>query len=298
MLAVGIGTREVSKLFSQSEDSVVVACENSPTSTTLSGDVEAIRKIQKKLKSEGVFVRELKTGKAYHSPQMAPVSAIYDELLSNALERLGSQDLIWRRAPRRMISSVTGREVSDTYLDPSYWSDNLRNPVQFNTAVTALHSMKDIDHEAGICFVEIGPHSTLSTPFKQICVANEFENFAYIPSFVRGRDDGLQLLSVAGTLFLKDYKVDLQAVNSIELSNRASLCHMRDAPSLLVDLPPYQWNYEKIYWTEPRSSMEQRNLKHARHDLLGTKVSGMCLDSFNYFDSNFRLSLPVAVAII
>ena len=273
MLAVGIGAQEVLQYLLPSSDDVVVACENSPNSVTLSGSVEAVRNIKKQLDSQRIFARELKTGKAYHSPQMEPVSIIYNELLSKATQNLSSQDLEWRRNAARMISSVTGEEISSRYIHESYWSDNLRERVRFNTAVASLGTAKDLD--ADICFIEIGPHSALAGPFKQICAAKSFDRFSYVPSFVRNHDDTTQLLSAAGYLSLKDYPVDFEAINSIEVSNRATLSPGHKTPSLLVDLPPYQWNYNKVYWTEPRSSAEQRNLKHARHDLLGSKISGM-----------------------
>ncbi len=41
-----------------------------------------------------------------------------------------------------------------------------------------------------------------------------------------------------------------------------------------MDLPPYQWNYERRYWAEPRARAEQRGRASPRHDLLGRQVSG------------------------
>lgn len=287
MLAVGIGAEDVSQYLPQSADGVVVACENSPSSVTLSGHVEAVHNIKKRLDSQGIFARELKTGKAYHSPHMESVSVVYNGLLSKATRHLSSHDLEWRRTPACMISSVTGEEISSTHLDPSYWSDNLRNRVRFNTAVAALDTMDGLDTR--ICFIEIGPHSALAGPFKQICTAEKFDQCDYVPSLVRNHDDTAQLLSTAGSLFLKGFPVDLEAINSVELSDLATPSLKRRTPSLLVDLPPYQWNYDKTYWTEPRPSKEQRNLKHPRHDLLGSKISGMCFSPVNNLHS-FPLS--------
>ena len=274
MLAVGVGAEEVAQYLPESSDEVVIACENSPNSVTLSGNVEAVLDVKKTLDAQGVFARELKTGKAYHSPHMVPVSVVYNEMLSKATERLSSDDLAWQREPSRMVSSVTGEEISSGHLGPSYWSDNLRNRVRFSSAVAAIGKAEGLD--GGFCFVEIGPHSALAGPFKQICKAEKLDRFNYIASLVRNNDDTSQLLSSAGSLFVKDYPVDLEAVNSIELSDRAMTPSLkRNKPSLLVDLPPYQWNYERTYWTEPRPSAQQRHLTHARHDLLGSKISGL-----------------------
>lgn len=69
MAAVGLGAEEIRPLL---PEGVVVACENSPSSTTLSGDVEAIDGVIKMLKDDTtsgreIFARRLHVDKAYHS---------------------------------------------------------------------------------------------------------------------------------------------------------------------------------------------------------------------------------------
>jgi len=273
MLAVGLGAEEAYKFIQKSTEDVVIACENSPGSVTLSGQVLAVSEIKRQLDTEGIFAKELKTGKAYHSPHMVPVSAVYIELLTKANRRLDTHDLEWRQPRSRMISFVTGEEITQDHLNALYWSDNLRNRVRFDAAVSALGNITDLDGFA--CIVEIGPHSALAGPFKQICTANKFDHFNYISSLLRNSDDVTRLLSVAGSLFLNDYPVDLEAVNDTETQYRTISSLKRSNTSLLVDLPPYQWNYSKKYWAEPRSSAEQRSLTHARHDILGTRLSGL-----------------------
>lgn len=128
--------------------------------------------------------------------------------------------------------------------------------------------------------VEIGPHAALAGPFKQICRASKpLERFTYISSLIRNTDSARQLLTTAGVLFLEGYHVDLEEVNSIELLFSGEQPPITDKNGrrtmLLVDLPPYQWNTEKTYWTEPRLSQQQRHLTHPRHDLLGSKMVGL-----------------------
>lgn len=272
MLAIGLGAEDVSKYLSESDSDVVIACENSPNSVTLSGQVTALQRIKKQLDAEDIFARELRTGKAYHSPHMEPVSVVYNKLLQESLRKLGPNDLAWQRPQARMISSVTAVEVTSRYMHLSYWSDNLRSRVRFNSAVSTMGATADLD-DVG-CMVEIGPHSALSGPFKQICITNKLDRFTYIPTLVRNKNDGTQLLSAAGSLFLQGYPLDLEAVNEIEPQDRTNISSKRVNPLLLVDLPTYQWNYEQTYWAEPRPSAEQRSLTHPRHDILGSKISG------------------------
>ena len=56
---------------------VVVACANSPSSVTVSGDVSAIEEMQGVLALKGVIARRLAVEGAYHSPHMNRLSAPY-----------------------------------------------------------------------------------------------------------------------------------------------------------------------------------------------------------------------------
>ncbi|KAI1196929.1 hypothetical protein F5X97DRAFT_199678 [Nemania serpens] len=268
MLAVGLGAADVAKWLPSDTEKVCIACENSPGSVTLSGDATAISELARTMKEEGIFAQELKTGRAYHSPHMAVVGEAYDIMLPEQLATLTEEDLSWRQSRSPMISSVTGEEIIGDSVSPKYWSKNLRERVRFDAAVSQIGSDQRFDHVTS--FIEVGCHSALARSFKQINLANRI----YIPSLQRDRNDADQLLSVAGSLFLADYPVDLQEVN-LDLATGPSSIRKTAAQNLLVDLPPYQWNYEKKYWAEPRASAEARSRTHARHDLLGTRVPGL-----------------------
>lgn len=66
MAAVGLGREDASKFLI---DGVVVACENSPSSVTISGDKEKVVDVISKVKSESpdTLARLLKVDMAYHS---------------------------------------------------------------------------------------------------------------------------------------------------------------------------------------------------------------------------------------
>lgn len=273
MLAVGLGPVDVSAHLAHLGTDLVVACQNSPTSVTLSGTPEAVTKAKESLQADGVFARELPTGKAYHSPQMANVAVEYNALLSRTVETLDAKSLEWRRPRARWMSSVTGVEFTGDYVPAAYWSENLRNRVLFDAAVAALGTAAGLEHVTTI--IEIGPHSALAGPFKQICQANKFDRFTYVPSLVRNKDSAVQLLKTAGALFVQDYPLDVEEVNSIEDITVGAEVQKNRRPMLLVDLPPYQWNYGVRFWAEPRVSHEQRNLTHTRHDLLGSSIAGL-----------------------
>lgn len=274
MLAVGKGLDEVRPYLSRFDEDIVVACENSPNSVTLSGTIVAIQEAKSIFAAENIFARELKTGMAYHSPQMKTVAGPMVKLVAQAHHSLDFFDRQWRCPRRVMVSSVTNTSVADGQLSAEYWASNLTSRVLFNTAVSTLVTIVGLENIEG--FVEIGPHSALAGPFKQICQANAFNSFSYIPTLLRNQDSARNLLRVAGELFLRDYPVNMDWVNQLETSSNAlDLKGSEMSPSTLVDLPPYQWNYEKVFWAEPRMSVEYRQPSHPRHDLLGSKIPGL-----------------------
>ena len=274
MLAVGRGLEDVGPYLSQFDEDIVVACENSPSSVTLSGTKVAIQKAKSVFDSESIFARELRTGMAYHSPQMKVVAGPMVELVTQAHKSLDVFDRQWRCPQRLMVSSVTNTTVTDGQLTPEYWASNLTSRVLFNTAVSNLVATVGVGNIGG--FLEVGPHSALAGPFKQICKANAFNSFSYIPTLVRNEDGAHNLLKTAGELFLGGYPVDMYSVNKQESSGDVlDLKRSATRSSTLVDLPPYQWNYEKMFWAEPRMSAEHRQPTHARHDLLGSRIPGL-----------------------
>ncbi len=69
MAAVGLGEDQLSDILS---DRVTLACENSPESTTISGDRESVEKAVASVQASnpGVFARMLKVEVAYHSCEL------------------------------------------------------------------------------------------------------------------------------------------------------------------------------------------------------------------------------------
>ena len=271
MLAVGMGAEEVSSYLEPYQGKAVVACHNSPSSTTLSGNFEAIMKIKKTLDDEKIFARLLKTnGKAYHSHHMASVSQLYEDYM-NRVSRVNSRKN-YRGTHSTMISSVTGHAMGKRVIDSTYWSTNLISPVLFNqafyTMVTESPSINMV--------IEIGPHSALSGPIRQICGKHNLSKLTYAPSLLRDFSDGEQLLKLAGELWARGSSIDLARVVTVSrfLPDGQEI---QNPGTLLVDLPTYRWNYSKTLWAEPRYSREHRAPQHPRHDILGSKLPGLSL---------------------
>jgi len=286
MLAISLSAKEASLYLKDYHGRLVVACHNSPSSTTISGDADAIEELKATFDTAGIFARILKTGgKAYHSPHMLQASRTYEDRLKAKMpNELQSSS---RVSGCRMISSVTGSLVGKSTIDAAYLTANLISPVLFHEAVRRMIT----DNPSIDIVVEIGPHAALAAPIRQICAENGRTNVFYTPSLMRNKDDGEQLLRLAGDLWARESPIDLNYVTKIEhLSMEGNIEEVRGM--LLVDLPTYQWNYSKKTWTEPRQSRDHRTQSYPRHDVLGRRVPGLSLTESSWQNILRHKDLP------
>ena len=260
MLAVGLGATEVQKYIDGQAD-LFLACHNSPESVTISGKSEDIDDLGQRLRGAGIFARKvMSSGNANHSPMVGPAAEYFTNVFRNSLPH--SSIMVERVAKAPMYSCITTGLVDGEDVGIKYWGRNISDPVLFNQATQSLlTSEPSIDH-----IIEIGPHSALAGPIRQIKVALGYsdERLTYLPSLIRASNGVDDMLRLAGALFLAGYPVDIAQVNA----------KVGTIPRLLVDLPAYQWNYDQIYWAEGRLTREQRFRKHNRHDLLGSREPG------------------------
>jgi len=266
MLAVGLGAEDVIPyLTGCTTGKVVIGCHNSPRSVTLSGDASAIHELNALFASERIFARILKTGgKAYHSFHMEEVSVAYEKYLEGTPLRKWQ-----KRGDCKMISSVTSTAVADGTINSKYWISNLTSPVLFNQALSKTLAE---DPELSVV-VEIGPHSALKGPIRDICAGLEKTKIQYFPTLLRSQKGTEQLLSLAGSLWSRSDSIDIKSTIKVETMSNGIVEEVK--PTLLVDLPTYQWNYSKNTWMEPRQSREHRTQSQPRHDVLGRRIQGL-----------------------
>ncbi|KAI1348462.1 hypothetical protein F5Y01DRAFT_306774 [Xylaria sp. FL0043] len=278
MLAVGLGPEEAAPYL---EDGIRIACYNSPQSVTLSGDEDAAANVKAKLEADGVFVRALKTsGRAYHSHHMKDVGAIYEECANRGFAFLDALEFPKHDKDAKLpvfISSVTGELKLSFQPGPEYWRQNLESPVRFTQAMTRMTELEGlgINH-----IVEIGPHSALAGPIRQLRdkLGVNSRDLEYTATLSRGENSVTRLLDLAGALFIKGYPIDLARVNSIEDQDRMGNITVRKGLPV-VDLPSYAWNYSAgPLRAKHRINMEFQNRKFPRHDLLGSLLPGVIRD--------------------
>ena len=278
MLAVGLSETEVKPYLEKlgADKTAVVACVNSPSNVTVSGDITAIDVLIELLKPDDVFARKLKVENAYHSPHMQTIAADYLEAIKDIQPRKPNKD-----API-MISSVTGAQIAGADLDASYWVRNMVSPVQFVKAVgvicvasaTGVRRRRK-DGLSVDTLLEVGPHAALQGPLKQILAeAKRADDTTYLSMLSRGQDAAVTALETSGKLWSLGQPLDFLRVNSYEADPKPSLA--------LPDMPGYAWNHTHTFWHETTLSGNHRFRQTPRLDILGKRV-----DDFNPLEAKW-----------
>lgn len=249
MAAIGLGWNDVESFLIPG---VVRACENSPKSVTLSGDADKLAGVVLEIHKAhpDVLARMLKVDKAYHSHHMVEIGEDYNS-------RMKAYDVVGQSPANCLFfSSVAGKllDIKAT-LGSKYWQTNLESPVMFSTTITSI-----LEHPVGnnAFFLEIGPHSALSGPLRQIAAEKNI-TVPYAATMIRKQDCTESFLTAVGKLFSQNISIDFSA--------------LFPEGACLPDLPRYPWNHEESYWHESRLCKEWRHRSHPYHDLLGFRVA-------------------------
>ncbi|PYH78776.1 hypothetical protein BO82DRAFT_434646 [Aspergillus uvarum CBS 121591] len=268
MLAVGLSPADAAPYLAGSQ-SVSIACFNSTTNVTLSGDEAAIDALKAVLDAVGIFARKLRTGVTYHPHHLHSVTDAYAETIGEVepAEKYSSSN---RSSRVIMVSTVSGQRVpAETLREGSYWASNLVRPVRFLQAFRGLLSkrgvVKKLDGSHRLLMditycLEIGPHGALRGPTQEILQAQD-QTMSYLAPLQRG----------------------LAGVNSLLQADEEEEKVRVMPPSALVslaDLPSYAWDHSRNYFLESRTSRNHRLRNEPRSKLLGeTAVDWNPLDA-------------------
>lgn len=217
MAAAGISPEEALQLEYEFEGAIELAAVNAATSVTLAGDEALLREIGETLSNRNVFFRMLDLDYAFHSHVLDSVQGHFLQLAGNLQASSGTLPF---------YSTVAGEKIDTTALDVRYWWDNVRKPVQFRNAITAM--VRD-----GVrVFVEIGPHAILQTYLRQN-VRECDTDCVFLASLTR-TDNGREALRRATDAAFCG-GADLDFGNAFPV------------PGKCVALPAYPWQREN-YW--------------------------------------------------
>ncbi|MDH6229315.1 acyl transferase domain-containing protein [Streptomyces sp. MJP52] len=149
MVSVARAADAVREVVAAWDGRISVAAVNGPSSTVVSGDVDALDEFLVHCQANDIRARRVDVDYASHS---AHVEAIRDEL-ARLLEGVTP-----RQGTTPLYSSLTGRllDAAETAMDGGYWYDNLRGTVEFENATRAA-----LADGHGV-FVEVSPHPVLA----------------------------------------------------------------------------------------------------------------------------------------
>ncbi|MEV6945302.1 type I polyketide synthase [Streptomyces sp. NPDC051172] len=213
------------------DDRLSVAAVNGPASAVVAGDPEALEEFLTGCEADGTRVRRVAADVAGHSAHMDP-------LREGVLTALAPVRPRASRIP--FCSTVTGALLDTRTLDAAYWFANMRQTVEFDTAVRTL---ADQGHTV---FLEVGPHPVLTVPTQDIVddLADPDAAVPVPPTLVTGtlrRDEGglRRMLTALAEAHVAGVRVDWQAVYEGHGPRR-------------VDLPTYAFQNRR-FWLEPET---------------------------------------------
>src|SRR5262249_4739572 len=154
---------------------------------------------------------------AFHSSQMDPLQHEF---------RMALAELALRRLDLAMYSTVTGARMSEQALEAHYWGRNMRETVQFSSAVDAALA------DGHRLFLEVGPHPVLIAHLER-CLAAQKQAGYTIPSLRRGQEERRCLLQSLGALYVHGYPVEWK--------------RLHPSGGRCVSLPTYPWQRQR-YW--------------------------------------------------
>ncbi|WP_284748673.1 type I polyketide synthase [Amycolatopsis sp. RTGN1] len=180
MVALQATEDEVTPLLT---GAVSLAAVNGPDSVVVSGEAAAASEIEQHFAALGRRTRRLTVSHAFHSPLMDPMLAEFAQVAGR---------ITYARPQLPIISTVTGRSVTDELTTPDYWVRQVREPVRFAAAVAALA-------DAGTTrFLELGPHGVLAAMTEE-CLPG-----ATVASLLRkDRDEVRTALAAVATMYVR-----------------------------------------------------------------------------------------------
>jgi amino acid adenylation domain-containing protein len=247
----------------QFKDRITVAASNSPSSVTLSGDMDAISEMKKHLDERQIQTRTLQVDTAYHSHHMRACAEPY---LSHLKElEITIQTPLPDHACRWYSSVKLNTDMLDKPLGSDvmaqYWVENLTHPVLFSEAVRLAVEANTAGFTAAI---EVGPHGTLRGPVNQTLKQSDSTNqsMPYTACLNRNKNAIEAILEALTTIWNLEPEF-------VQFTRWRTAFGFNGSEPPLKNLPPYSWDHTQVHWRESRVAGNYRLSTQPPHDILG-----------------------------
>ncbi|MDF1797994.1 MAG: SDR family NAD(P)-dependent oxidoreductase [Planctomycetota bacterium] len=186
MLAVLAAPEVVEPLCAEVSPALVIAAHNCDARLSVAGPPEAIERLAELLAERGERAERLSVTRAFHSPMMEPMLAALGEVTKE----------LRAQPPRLGFFSTVDAQVhfgpDCGLLQPTYWTEQVRQPVRFHEAMRAL------DQKGCDVYLEIGPAPHL------LGLARRFlpdEGRQFLPSMRPRKEAWAELLGSLASLY-------------------------------------------------------------------------------------------------
>lgn len=224
MVVVASREDQVASLLRPYADEVSIAAINGPGNVVISGRQAPITTIATQLKDRGIKTKVLQVSHAFHSPLMSPILNEFRQVAS---------EITFAPPQMPLISTVTGEMASAAIATPDYWTDHLRQPVRFATAMATLQQQ-----DCGV-LLEIGPKPILLGMGQGCLPEQRVSQIQWLPSLRAGQEDWFVLLQSLGKLYGAGVEINWQRFDQGYDRNR-------------VPLPTYPFQRRR-YWAAESS---------------------------------------------
>ncbi|WP_324614358.1 beta-ketoacyl synthase N-terminal-like domain-containing protein, partial [Streptomyces sp. MMG1121] len=240
MVAVEAGESEVRESLAEFSGRADIAAVNTPWSTVVSGDEDAVQEIARRWAADGRRTTRLRVSHAFHSPRMDGMLAEFREVV----------EALTFHPPRiPVVSNLTGTVATGEELcSADYWVRHVRGTVRFADGVRRLAGQ-------GVrTFLELGPDGVLASMGQRCLDGEETSGEAsqeaagetpgaapsvtpvFIPALRRERPDAEALTMALARLHVRGVGVDWPAVFEGSGARR-------------TDLPTYAFSRRR-YWLD------------------------------------------------
>jgi phthiocerol/phenolphthiocerol synthesis type-I polyketide synthase C len=253
-MAVVLAERPVAERLMQEIGGLEVAAINSPRALTISGSRQAITLLLAAAERNGVAIRSLDLDYPFHSHLMDVVEKPLLEDLQGISPQLGTIP---------MVSTVTGACIEGHELGARYWWQNVREPVQFDSAVRNAAAL------GGRIFIEIGPRATmlshLNNTLEQLSIP-----FAALAVLDRKTENDDPIRRAAADIWTHGGRVDVSAL-------------VGRNPQRRIDLPGYPWQRKSFRLASTVEALPIMSSERP-HPLIGTRTTGDAIEWRGHLD--------------
>ena len=158
---------------------VELACRNAENRLVFGGPVSDVARFERFLGEKGVFAKRLRTSAAFHT---SAVDALVEDMraeFDRVFAAEFSSEFLSKRHDISIVSSLLGARVSvEDLRSTDYWMRQMREPVDFATAIATARTAASPNSTEEILFVEVGPGRALS----QLAQANKVQHGFWLPT--------------------------------------------------------------------------------------------------------------------